>query len=191
LDQTDKHGRTPLHDAALAGMTEAATALVRHGANVAVADEFHSTPLHAAAAARSADVVAMLLNARAPGRRRRRLRAHSRCTKRPVSARSRSWRCSSDAGANAAVADAYGGTPLHIAARLGAEPVVELLMSRGADVYARTNTTQRTPIDEAKQAGHEQLASLMASGSAAGAIPASATIHPQMQSKNVARMLSQ
>ena len=53
--------RTPLLDAGMHGFTEAAEALIAHGADIMATDSSHFTPLHWAAWSGSADTVKLLL----------------------------------------------------------------------------------------------------------------------------------
>jgi ankyrin repeat protein len=59
----DRYGRTPLHDAALAGDVEEARRLLQAGADPSAADDDGWTPLHAAAQNWHVDVVVALLEA--------------------------------------------------------------------------------------------------------------------------------
>lgn len=58
-----------------------------------------------------------------------------------------------DAGANANMKNVDGFTPLHLAAGLGRENIVEFLVQNGSDVNAKTNAGQ-SPHHIATQSGN-------------------------------------
>lgn len=70
LNAQDLGGRTPLYCAALAGLADVVSVLLKEGANVWLADRFGNTPLHAAAQAicsggKYAEVIQLLLKYKA------------------------------------------------------------------------------------------------------------------------------
>ena len=67
-------------------------------------------------------------------------------------------------GVGRRAARAAGMRPLHLAARLGATRMVELLLSHGADASAR-DEVGRTALDEALRAHHAQAARAIAEAS--------------------------
>ena len=156
----DDDGRTPLHlAAAVPGRVTVINELLSHGADVNAPDDFHQTPLHLAAALKSPDVAQLLIrNGATVAVRddfgRTPLHDASRVGSEQVAA------VLLRSGAGPAIADAYGRTPLHLAARDGHEQIARLLIQYGADALAGggNGSTNRTPIDEARQAGHKQLA---------------------------------
>lgn len=59
-------------------------------------------------------------------------------------------------------ADKMGHTALHVAARMGQTELAELWLAAGADPGARTrDAAAATPVELARQQGHEQLAALL------------------------------
>jgi hypothetical protein len=56
--------------------------------------------------------------------------------------------------------DSQGNSVLHLAAQQGLAKVVDLLVAGGGNL-TRTNSSNRTPAEEADEAGHVQLASTM------------------------------
>jgi cytohesin len=63
-------------------------------------------------------------------------------------------------GANVNVADAYGNTPLHLAATHGYTDVAEVLIDHGADVNAHPRDTE-TPLFFASYYGHKDVVELL------------------------------
>ena len=66
-----------------------------------------------------------------------------------------------DQGADAAATDETGLSALHLAARTGAEELAGRLVKEGADPSAEETVYGRSPIDEAEEAGHDDLARLL------------------------------
>jgi len=54
--------------------------------------------------------------------------------------------------------DAYGATALYKAAKAGHDDIVEFLLSKGADVNARTALSRSTPLHQAAKAGYTEIA---------------------------------
>ena len=52
-------------------------------------------------------------------------------------------------------------TPLHFAAQHNALDVVKLLITAGANLYARTNPDGQTPLEIAKINGHKEMETLL------------------------------
>jgi ankyrin repeat protein len=59
---------------------------------------------------------------------------------------------------DANIKDQLGATPLHEAAEVGHAEVVRLLLSKGADVNAKTTTGRLTPLHVAAGKGHREVA---------------------------------
>ena len=62
------------------------------------------------------------------------------------------------AGANVNAKDEYGDTPLHNAALMGHKEIVEILINANADVNAKNNANNQTPLDNAQmnaRLGHQ------------------------------------
>lgn len=127
-------GFQALHLAAFFGHTDAAEALLEHGADPATVSrhEFVKvTPLHSAVAAEGAEdvrTVDVLLAYEAP-----------------VNARAEG-----------------GGTPLHSAAYNGNSAIVERLLAHGADPHAAKDDG-KTPVDLAREQQHEDVLEIGAS----------------------------
>ena len=63
-------------------------------------------------------------------------------------------------GVDVAVADPYGNTGLHLAARAGFLGAVRMLISSGAELGGR-NRAGHSPVDLARARGHHEVASLL------------------------------
>jgi ankyrin repeat protein len=146
LDLIVNHNRD-LIDAGRHGELGRLRALLAGGADASAADQYGSTPLHAAASWNDRAVAELLLN-------------HG------ADVNARDWEGATplliaaafgdkamiglllDRGADVGVRDDTGWTPLHVAARLGRVEEVGFLVSRGADAGAR-NQDGRTPLEVA------------------------------------------
>ena len=68
------------------------------------------------------------------------------------------------AGTDVDAKDKYGRTPLHMTPINGHKEIVELLISKGADVNVRDDLGGRTPLHQAASSGHkvaQQIAELL------------------------------
>ena len=74
------------------------------------------------------------------------------------------------AGADVALADHGGLTPLHIACEKGRIEAAVCLLRYGADLTA-TDSIGRTPLDWAKVKGHDQVATALASAAGPSSKP--------------------
>ncbi len=63
MNMTNKHGETPLHQAAKVGHTPAVKVLIEMGADVNVTDENGDTPLHIAAHRSYTEIIKLLIDA--------------------------------------------------------------------------------------------------------------------------------
>jgi len=68
--------------------------------------------------------------------------------------------CLLSANADPAMADLYGATPLHLAARFGDVSVAQLLLDAGADALVRAGR-RGTPIDEARRAKNRPVLAVL------------------------------
>jgi RNA polymerase sigma factor (sigma-70 family) len=140
LDSLSAEGFTPLSLAAHFGHLETVRFLLDRGA---AADQVAThvlqvTPLHAALFGRRVEVALLLLERGASVGARRGGRGLPR----------------------------EGWTALHYAAAYGLMPLIAPLLRRGADPAAR-DAEGRTPLDQAREAGHDEIARLLAPASAA------------------------
>ncbi|XP_014235400.1 transient receptor potential channel pyrexia-like [Trichogramma pretiosum] len=130
---------TPLHLAAEEGSYECVRLLLAAGAPVDAKNARGQTALHLATLAQSVETVEILLEARAQVDAQddnERTAMHAAVVK---SIRSNELiRALIQAGASVDKADKFGYTPLHIAALNESSSVVSLLMSKGADLTAKT-----------------------------------------------------
>jgi ankyrin repeat protein len=133
----NKHGRTPLHDAAfglagtadLDGRLDVATLVIANGAKVNARDRSGRTPLDEAIGSsdrETAERMAAFLIA---------------------------------AGADSRTVDAHGDSALHRAATLGQVAAVQRLLDHGADVNALGRDT--TPLGAAAYQGHAEVVALL------------------------------
>ena len=65
------------------------------------------------------------------------------------------------AGTNVDEKDGVGWTPLHYAAVEGNKEVVELLITKGADVNAKDDQSGETPLHFAAFSGHKEIVELL------------------------------
>lgn len=114
------------------GRVEAVEVLLAAGANpnTPSANAFKVCPIHSAAANRDAEISLPLCKALLEG------------------------------GANPNTAQAGGWTPLHQAAAHGRLPIVELLLSHGADVTIKSED-DRTAFQMAEAKGHQEIQALL------------------------------
>ncbi|XP_020288047.1 transient receptor potential channel pyrexia-like isoform X2 [Pseudomyrmex gracilis] len=130
---------TPLHLAAEEGSAECARLLVNAGAACEAKNSRGQTPMHMATLAQSVETIDVLIKAGAE------VNAADNDGRTPLHAAvAKALRCNElvrtliQAGAAVNKADKFGYTPLHIAALNESSPTVVILMSKGADITART-----------------------------------------------------
>jgi ankyrin repeat protein len=167
--RTTKDTHTPLHSAAKVGNQGAAAALLEYGADVnAVAPRVRNcTPLHEAARLGDADVIQLLLHSGASVD----AMLNAEGDRYPQTALGLAAqhgldnvaRVLLDAGANVLLRDRGGHdyTALHHAVMAGHEPVVELLLQRGADPNSPCCDLRAQPLLYAALHGHAHLMPLL------------------------------
>ena len=151
-------------DAIIAGDTAAVELAIADGwdPNAPAPDGF--TPLGLAAFFGHADLFALLLpltrdvNARANNRQQV-AALHAATTNRDAAM----VEALLQAGADPNLTQAAGFTPLHAAAHHGDAAIVALLLGAGADPLS-SNDKGQTPVELARAAGHEHIASSLATG---------------------------
>ncbi|XP_078036050.1 transient receptor potential channel pyrexia [Augochlora pura] len=130
---------TPLHLAAEEGSAECTKLLLEVGATCEVKNSRGQTPLHLAALSQSAETLDVLLNAGANVNTEDndgRTPLHAAVAK--ATRGMELVRILMQAGASINTSDKFGYTPLHIAALNESSSTVMMLLSKGADVTART-----------------------------------------------------
>ena len=139
-DARDGWGRSPLHEAASSGNFVITHLLLENGANVNAVDANGRTPLHMAVIESSP---------KEP--------KEKRLVRRGVVALLLKY------GADPNIKDKYySRTPLHYAARDGAVEVVKAMLEHGADPTIR-DSKGKTPLDLAKEAGHDEVVQILTS----------------------------
>ncbi|XP_008553590.1 transient receptor potential channel pyrexia [Microplitis demolitor] len=156
----DGHGRTPLHLAACAGHVEIIEILLKHGANPNDWDfSKEYTALHCAAAIGNFSSVDYLIKSGAnvdaglPGRTPLHyavLSNASKCVEALLKAK-----------ASPNNPQVYTETPLHVAASLGSDCNVSLLLHYGADVRVQSGTARLTPLHLAAEEGSSECVKLL------------------------------
>jgi ankyrin repeat protein len=152
------HGaRHTLLTAARMGDLAAVNVLLAQGADVGVRNSYGSTPLHDAVARECRGVVGALLAAGADVEARDSFQETPLHVAAQVDAGQACVLALLDGGADPNSRNEAGQTPLHYAAMNGGEALAEALVQRGANSDLR-DAGGLTPADEARTAGHANLA---------------------------------
>lgn len=164
--ETHSYHRTPLHYAALRGHLDVAEYLLSKGANINARDNASETPLYEAATEGYADLVKFLLSNGAD------LHIQSGSGS-PIRVAALLGnvdvvRILIRNGADPNGKDSSGETALHSAIRPGlrpanVKPMVELLLSEGAQIEAKDDRNGRTPLHVAAEEGSIELIILLLS----------------------------
>lgn len=157
---------TALHVACAAGAHDIVEALVERGADVAALNAAKDTPLIVAAAANSFECVRKLLDSGRDvlvnaQRENGATALHFACSRGNMACAARLL----DAGATVDLQNTSGDTPLIVAADVGAEAVVDLLLQRGADATIRRHSNGTTALHVAAGRGFTSIiGQLLAAG---------------------------
>eukprot|EP01059_Diplonema_ambulator_P014844 TRINITY_DN25869_c0_g1_i3.p1 TRINITY_DN25869_c0_g1~~TRINITY_DN25869_c0_g1_i3.p1 ORF type:complete len:308 (+),score=70.54 TRINITY_DN25869_c0_g1_i3:122-925(+) len=165
----DATGRTPLHDAVAMAREDIARLLIEHGADVRAQSMDGTTPLHEAQARCDLEITKLLVLKGADVHARHVSGAtplHDAACNRTTGAARVEYLLQQGADINCT--DLYGRTPLIRAAQLGIEPVVSVLLAKGACVHHRCDTC--TALEWARMNGHLGVAAML---SDAAPLPAS------------------
>lgn len=160
-------GRSPLHEAAYHGRPNLAKKLLDNGADPNVLDSHGNKPLHEAIQKHNSDMVFLLVSAGAA--------VNETCglQRRPLiieASKSRSVKivqCLLDAGVSADTTMTggyydYEASPLHMACRYGRSDLVQLLLSRGANVDIEVKgKNSGTPLQRAANMGNLSILRLL------------------------------
>ena len=136
LDIGDKDDDTPLHEACWDGRLEVSRFLLDRGSDMNFRNKSGLIPLHSASRYGHLDVVQLLLD-------------------RGCDVNVRTTRDASHhgpVGDRGADPEAYGQTPMHLAAASGHLDIAKLLVERGANIELQ-NDNQETPLDHAAENG--------------------------------------
>ena len=161
VNERNRNGASPLHQAATDGRVEIIRLLLQHGARHDALDGLNNTPLHAAAENGRTQAALLLLeagakpNARAVGRQtplhtlvsRRQFWELARRSGEPDEGREyiATAKVLLDHEANLSSAAEQGKTPLHLAAQYGDKELAEIFLADGAEVNARSDSNG-TPL---------------------------------------------
>lgn len=160
IDAAARNGLTPLHVAAFYGFADVANLLLTNGAKVNVAGKNGFTPLHQAAKLASAEIASNLLKAGAvvdePSRNGY-TALHIAAQEGHVDV----VKCLvEEYSAKVSLQANDGLTPLHLSAQTDKLAIVDLLVSYGADLTAKT-LSGFTPLHDACYKGHLPVVRLM------------------------------
>ncbi|KAL9138152.1 MAG: hypothetical protein Q9175_000623 [Cornicularia normoerica] len=166
VEAFDEDGKTAFHYAAITGMTEVVELLIMNrGANMNRTTKFRWTPLHCAAHSWHPKVIDLLGKNGADSKALTSEHDGTRSAIHLVLLKPGRTRCITlliRYGATMEQADGAGNTPLHWAAQHGAPDSVEWLISKKANLEARTsNGKKRTPLHIAVQAGRLEIAKIL------------------------------
>ncbi|HXF90566.1 MAG TPA: ankyrin repeat domain-containing protein, partial [Candidatus Nitrosotenuis sp.] len=156
------HGETPLHDAARSNTVDAIKFLVENGVKVDVTDHYGRTPLHVAAET-NANAVAQLLLKKGAFLE---TRDHNGSSPLQVAVQNNSIDVINvllQNGADLTVKNPYGYGLLHLAAALGYQRVVELLIDKAIILLQEKYFKDKygcTPLHMAKRRGFHNIAKL-------------------------------
>lgn len=140
----------PIHDAARRGSPNRVQRLIDGGADVNSSDDCYWTPLHYAAASGSTDIVRLLLNSGA------RIDDVNSGWSRKLDSYTFRSEISFSLIMESSINIFGGNTALHIASEVGKIEVVELLISRGAEVNA-IRFDGKTPLHMASYKKHPDV----------------------------------
>lgn len=181
IEVRDERGATPLHWAAIVGLTEVAELLISRGANVNAREQDGYTPLHGAAYQLRPEIVELLVqrgadvNAKGAGgwtplHKAMELLANPETARLATPAHGAAmiavveYLIGHGADVNARGWEKL--TPLHYAAAPGQKRLVELLIAKGADVNVE-GPEGVTPLYAAIRRDHTDVAELLLAGGAA------------------------
>ena len=151
LNAADSHGVTALHIAAEAGHERMVRFLLGKGADASLKNSDGLTPLRLAMESENTEVINVL--------RPFTERQFERVLKAGDYARTSEFL---DINPGLINQHLHGLAPLHIAAREGHKDLVELLLSKGANIFAaEDNETGMTPLHEAAQKGDKAMVELL------------------------------
>ena len=151
-----------LHHASACGRNDIVEFLLRHGADPNAMTITSETPLHLAATLDQSEVIESLLRAGGDVNRATKL-----TQERPVHFAAK-LNCKQALqrlleSADVMAQSSEGWTALHYAAAYGHQQIVEILISRGAEIDAETYSSGTTPLVLASKYGHESVTSTLLS----------------------------
>eukprot|EP00050_Salpingoeca_kvevrii_P014894 m.41378 g.41378 ORF g.41378 m.41378 type:complete len:808 (-) comp6041_c0_seq3:93-2516(-) len=156
---TDEDGATALHYAAANGHDKAVSVLLKHAANPEAVNRYGWTPLMQAALYGHASTARLLLQQHVAVDKLNELHASATlCAARAGNAEVISLLLAAGASPNGGGANIH---PLMVAAQLGHEAVIRILLEGGADVNAQSPGTRWTALMYAALNGHVAVAELL------------------------------
>lgn len=149
VNRTGPHGQTPLHAACRHGHVAIVKALLQHGADAAIGDEFGTTPLHVAVVQLQDQHERSSQNSSSSSKNARRIvRALLESAANNGGCGARDY----DDNPLVRAVDHTGATPLHAACKGGGVKIVRRLLKAGARLDA-LDRERRTPLAKAAQWG--------------------------------------